>query len=73
MTVNLYSTLESETSFDGNRAQTHLIKNLAMKAYKPNEIPEIIPFFKTWLNRYSESINVNQSGAIFLLPPKWLL
>lgn len=72
MTVNLYSTLETETCFDGNRAQTHLIKNLAMKAFKPDEMPEILPFFERWLNNYSESINVNPSGPVFLLPLKWL-
>jgi hypothetical protein len=72
MTVNLYSTLETETCFDGNRAQTHLIKNLSMKAYKPDEIPEILPFFNKWLNKFSESINVSPSGPVFLLPLNWL-
>jgi hypothetical protein len=72
MTVNLYSTLETETCFDGNRAQTHLIKNLAMIAFKPDEMPEILPLFERWLNNYSESINVNPSGPVFLLPLKWL-
>lgn len=72
MTLNIYATLETETCFDGNRAQTHLIKNLSMKAFKSGEMPEILPFFDRWLHKYSESINVNPSGPIFLLPLNWL-
>ena len=73
MTVNLYATLETETCFDGNRAQNHLIKNLAMKAYKADEIPELFPFFDKWLNSHSESININPAGPVFLLPPSWFV
>lgn len=72
MTINLYSTLETENCFDGNRAQTHLIKNLSMKAFKPDEIPEISPFFDKWLNKFSESVYVSPSGPVFLLPLNWL-
>lgn len=72
MTLGLYSTLESETCFDGNRAQTHLVKNLAMKTFNPEELPAIMPFFETWLNNHSEFINVHPTGPIFLLPLDWL-
>jgi len=72
MTVKLYCTLETETCFDGNRAQTHLVKSLAMKSVNSNEMTEILPFFEKWLNKYSESINVNPSGPVFLLPLRWL-
>lgn len=72
MTLKLYSTLETETCFDGNRAQSHLVKNLSMKAHKPEEITEVLPFFDKWLHKHSESINVNPSGPVFQLPLNWL-
>lgn len=71
MNMSLYATLETESCFDGNRAQTHLVKNLSMKAFKPAELPQLIPIFENWLSRHLESINVNPSGHVFLLPLQW--
>jgi hypothetical protein len=73
MTVKLYSTLETAPSFDGNRAKEHLIRNLSVKPYQPDEISEILPFFEIWLRKYSASLNIHPAGPVFLVPPDWLV
>jgi hypothetical protein len=73
MTVALYSTLETESSFDGNRAQTHLTKFLAMGAFNLDQRPDILPVFDRWLTKYSDCINVSPRGPVFLVPNHWLI
>lgn len=72
MTMKLYASLdESEPRFDGNRAQTHLHKNLGMKVVTSDEAPEIKKQFDRWLNANSAFINVHPRGPKFLTPPDW--
>jgi hypothetical protein len=73
MNLDLYSSLENEPSFDGNRAWTHLTKNLAMNVYASSDLSEILPFFERWLNIYAKNINIIQNEPIFILPPEWLI
>jgi hypothetical protein len=72
MTVNLYATLdESERRFDGNRAQTHLAKNLGMKIVEPADSPAIQDYFTAWLEQNAAFIAVHPRGPRFLVPPTW--
>lgn len=72
MTMTLYVTLdESEPRFDGNRAQTHLCKNLGMNIVEPSDAPVIGNHFETWLTQNSAFIRVHPRGPRFLVPPDW--
>lgn len=72
MTMSLYVTLnESEPRFDGNRAQTHLVKNLGMNVVKPNDAPAIEHHFVEWLDQNSAFIRIHPRGPRFLVPPDW--
>lgn len=72
MTMTLYVSLdESESRFDGNRAQTHLRKNLAMETVEPNDALAITSHFVTWLKQNSAFITVHRQGPRFLVPPDW--
>jgi hypothetical protein len=71
MIVSLYATLETESSFDGHRARTHLIGNLAMHEVRLNERRDISKFFGKWMNKYEACINVHPSGPVFLVPDQW--
>lgn len=73
MTLSLYSTLEAEPSFDGNRAQTHLTKYLAMNRINPDDRTDISFLFDKWLSKYSDHINVSPKGPVFLVPNEWLI
>ena len=72
MTAALYATLdESETRFDGHRAQTHLTRRLAMSQIRPDNGPELARKFDRWLADYEDHIAVHPKGPIFLIPPGW--
>lgn len=72
MTVKLYVTLYgTDSRFDGNRAQSHLTRSLAMIPQTSTEAPEVATVFNQWLNRHLDSVTVHPKGAVFLLPPSW--
>ncbi len=72
MTMALYTSLdESEPRFDGNRAQTHLSKNLGMRITDPDDVPEIKKDFETWTMANASFITVHRNRAKFLLLPDW--
>jgi hypothetical protein len=72
MTMQLYTSLdESEPRFDGNRAQTHLQKNLAMKVVDIEQEPELKRHFETWLKNNADYITVHSRGPRILTPPFW--
>ena len=72
MTMSLYVTLdESEPRFDGNRAQTHLARNLGMEILDPDNAPSIHRYFQDWLEQNSAFIRVHPRGPRFLAPPTW--
>ena len=72
MTVNLYATLDNTDSrFDGYRAQVHLRKHLGMEVMPHEKSPAVEQLFRQWLEKYSDSITVHPRGPVFLLPPPW--
>jgi hypothetical protein len=72
MTMRLYTSLdESEPRFDGNRAQTHLRKNLGMKVVTPDVAPNVTRNFDKWLRAHEGFITVHPRGPKFLIPPDW--
>lgn len=72
MTMELYAVLdESEAIFDGQRAQVHLTRNLAMTPHPAAELPKVAALFQKWLEQHSDSIKIHPRGAVFLLPPSW--
>lgn len=74
MTVAFYVTLDGvDSRFDGNKARTHLIKNLGMSHISGSSISPLLPYFDTWLTQHKSSINVHPSGPVFLTPPNWFV
>lgn len=72
MTMELYSSLdETEPRFDGNRAQTHLQKNLGMLVVTPDESVRLKNHFELWLSDNATFIGVHPRGPKFLVPPDW--
>ncbi|MBS1797383.1 MAG: hypothetical protein JSS81_26410 [Acidobacteria bacterium] len=71
MTVGLYATLETESSFDGHRARNHLARNLAMNKFDSRERPDILELFGQWLDGYGSAVNVHPAGPVFLVPDDW--
>lgn len=72
MTVELYVAIDgTDSRFDGNRAQSHLTRSLAMISQSSNESPEVTTIFNKWLNCHLDSVTVHPRGAVFLLPPLW--
>jgi hypothetical protein len=72
MTVETYATLDgTDTRFDGARARTHLMRNLAMVPRTPKEIPKVGVLFSRWLSRHINSIILHPEGPVFLIPPVW--
>lgn len=72
MTVAAYSDIEQDTViFDGTRARTHLVKNLAMRAIAPGQDPGLDRAFARWLERRRDAITLHPRGPVYLLPPDW--
>jgi hypothetical protein len=70
MTLEFYAELdEREPRFDGNRAQTHLIRRLGMIPRSPDQAPELADHFQHWLASVADLIVVDQDGPIWLCPP----
>lgn len=72
MKISLYVTLDgTDSTFDGGRARTHLIRSLAMIPKTLSDMPKMEPLFERWLAQHCNYITVHPSGPIFLLPPPW--
>lgn len=73
MTIDIYNSLDAtEPIFDGNRAQNHLRKNLAMIRQGMNEaMDEMRRAFVAWLERHTASVSVHPHGPVFIVPPAW--
>lgn len=72
MSIPLYTSLdETEKSFDGHRAHTHLTRHLTMQMISGDEAGDIMPRFERWLAANKDNISVHSRGPTFILPPTW--
>ena len=68
MSLERYVGIErGEWRFDGHRARTHLVRNLGMVLMDAHDDPMLLNRFKDWLAEFVDVINVNSSGARFIV------
>jgi hypothetical protein len=71
MSLALYCELdETETRFDGNIAQRHLIQTLGMADCTVGESAELDAHFQAWFERHQDAIGLSPN-SILIIPPKW--
>jgi len=72
MTAAKYSALNDGTHrLDGNRAVSHLTRQLGMLLRSPEEVPNVASQFQEWIARFEHCISIHPHGPQFLLPPAW--
>jgi hypothetical protein len=72
MSLQKYVNIERcDSRFDGHRAKTHLVENLAMVPMRCRTKSDIQGAMNRWLADHKSTITIHPLGPIALIPPSW--